>query len=41
MIIHQLIGLIVMIGILILILSSNTLSTADVKKKLVKLAKNW
>lgn len=32
MIIHQLIGLIVMIGILILILSSNTLSTADVKK---------
>lgn len=32
MIIHQLIGLIVMIGILILILSSNTLLTADVKK---------
>lgn len=32
MIIHQLIDLIVMIGILILILSSNTLSTADVKK---------
>ncbi len=32
MITHQLIGLIVMTGILILILSSNKLSTADVKK---------